>query len=1350
MSNRWHMHRMGFINFWLYDEETFLFADGRLLLRGQNGSGKSVTTQSLIPFILDGDRSPGRLDPFGSNSRKMEYYLLGDGEKEEATGYLFLEFKRENRQQYRTIGIGQKAQRGKPMAFWGFLLLDGRRVGYEIKLCRDVGGRKIPCTKRELRQKLEGINFFTETQREYMELVNRYLFGFPCVEQYQQMIRLLVKVRAPKLSKELSPSKVYEVLEESLWPLSNEDLRPMAETMENMDDIQDRLMSLKRAFEDLTALRKEYLRYNLYMLGKKAKAYEEAKEKACQAAGLLEQKERELKEKKENQRAKERKSRKLEEKIQLLEREKSTFYLDEVEASIDRLNGIREQKKQEEKERDRLLEQIEWGKKRQLSLSREFQFSRLKKEEYRSNAERLFRDLEQRNGIIEIPCHEKLKESGPTGGESAKVQEVYRELTELKCQVEGVQQVLGESRGAQKKWSEQEERYQKILAGVQEAQKSWREADRQVEACREWLAERLLTAAEDNQELEIGKKDLKKILGKIEQYQGPGDYEDIRSVLRAIWWKKKEVLEREQRSLKEQQIEGRIKIQGLKEERDRRVSDRQEQAREFLEKKGISCLFFYETVEFAENLDSETRKRVEGQLAASGLLDALVIAEEDYKRAVRELRGIAVVLLNPGGFKEESSLKEERFPYLIPADVGSQTLRQAVGRLLSCLSRQKVKLDEKGFDGRLVLYDNGYFEQGILEGYGTWEKARYIGEKTREEEKQKILRERKCELAEAEKELENWDARLKYVEQRLFRLDEEYKAVPTFAELEKAIGRAQVRREALEWWEAEAQPQERAAAQAKRIYDECEKVATKLCRLLPYGRKLEDYIRVKEEISLYIAQLGEWERAKLRQEMEENRCFHVQELLEREEQEIRKNSDCLRRSECILQELDVLALGMEEHLKKTGAREKVRRLKQIKEELFDQEEQRQDTLISLAVLESEGAALEKEKGQLWLEAKEWAETEKREKECFEAELALGLVKEMDEVPKCERIQKAVQWMRSADENRSAAEMLAALMKSFHEHLGTLCGYGICMEESSQRCVDGFWGKRQVLMATWKGKKVSLEVFYRLLKETVESTELLIRQRDRELFEEILSDSLGRKLSRRIQESQRWVRAMSSLMREMDTSMGLTFSLEWKPRPAEGAYELEVQQLNELLLKEKGRLMAEDMEKITRHFRAKIYAEKQKLQDSGQVVNYMDLIRGALDYRQWFEFHMYYYRGQERRKELTNSAFHRFSGGEKAMAMYVPLFAAVNAQYQKAQNVDHPRILALDEAFAGVDDKNIESIFQLMQKMGFDYIMNSQILWGCYRSVKNLNISELYRPGNSGTVTVISYHWNGCERLLEEQ
>ena len=37
MNERWKMNRIGFVNFWLYDEEDFEFEDGKLLLRGQNG-----------------------------------------------------------------------------------------------------------------------------------------------------------------------------------------------------------------------------------------------------------------------------------------------------------------------------------------------------------------------------------------------------------------------------------------------------------------------------------------------------------------------------------------------------------------------------------------------------------------------------------------------------------------------------------------------------------------------------------------------------------------------------------------------------------------------------------------------------------------------------------------------------------------------------------------------------------------------------------------------------------------------------------------------------------------------------------------------------------------------------------------------------------------------------------------------------------------------------------------------------------------------------------------------------------------------------------------------------------------
>ena len=78
-----------------------------------------------------------------------------------------------------------------------------------------------------------------------------------------------------------------------------------------------------------------------------------------------------------------------------------------------------------------------------------------------------------------------------------------------------------------------------------------------------------------------------------------------------------------------------------------------------------------------------------------------------------------------------------------------------------------------------------------------------------------------------------------------------------------------------------------------------------------------------------------------------------------------------------------------------------------------------------------------------------------------------------------------------------------------------------------------------------------------------------------------------------------------------------------------------------------------------------------------------------------------------------------------MAMYVPLFSAVAAKFESARE-DAPLLIALDEAFAGVDEKNIYNMFDLISKFKFDYIMNSQVLWGDYASVKGLAIYEIGR------------------------
>ena len=150
MNSRWQANKIGLINFWYYDEQEFPFVKGRMLLRGSNGSGKSVTMQSIIPLLLDGNMSPERLDPFGSRDRKMISYLLEEDDgREERTGYLYLEFKRQSSDTYMTIGMGIRARRGKNLDKWYFSLTDGRRIGKDFFLYKDMG-EKVTLSKKEL------------------------------------------------------------------------------------------------------------------------------------------------------------------------------------------------------------------------------------------------------------------------------------------------------------------------------------------------------------------------------------------------------------------------------------------------------------------------------------------------------------------------------------------------------------------------------------------------------------------------------------------------------------------------------------------------------------------------------------------------------------------------------------------------------------------------------------------------------------------------------------------------------------------------------------------------------------------------------------------------------------------------------------------------------------------------------------------------------------------------------------------------------------------------------------------------------------------------------------------------
>lgn len=261
---------------------------------------------------------------------------------------------------------------------------------------------------------------------------------------------------------------------------------------------------------------------------------------------------------------------------------------------------------------------------------------------------------------------------------------------------------------------------------------------------------------------------------------------------------------------------------------------------------------------------------------------------------------------------------------------------------------------------------------------------------------------------------------------------------------------------------------------------------------------------------------------------------------------------------------------------------------------------------------------------------------------------------------------------------------------------------------------------------------------------VEEQRILISEKDRELYEQILIHSVGRAIRDKINRAERWVKEMNHFMSLRNTSSGMVLSLDWKPRPARGERELDTERLVYLLRKSPNTLLDEEMEDMIEHFRSRIRMAKEE-SESGETLR--SLIREFLDYRNWFSFTLYYRKGgMASRKELTDSQFNVLSGGEKAMAMYIPLFAATDSRFNDSRS-DAPRLISLDEAFAGVDEENMRDMFELLTDMKFDYMMTSQQLWGCYDTVPALSIYEIFRPGDVDFVTVIPYYWNGHTRRM---
>ena len=89
-------------------------------------------------------------------------------------------------------------------------------------------------------------------------------------------------------------------------------------------------------------------------------------------------------------------------------------------------------------------------------------------------------------------------------------------------------------------------------------------------------------------------------------------------------------------------------------------------------------------------------------------------------------------------------------------------------------------------------------------------------------------------------------------------------------------------------------------------------------------------------------------------------------------------------------------------------------------------------------------------------------------------------------------------------------------------------------------------------------------------------------------------------------------------------------------------------------------------------------------------------------------------------------------------------------YKSADNPYAPRLIALDEAFAGVDDDSRAKCLGLLATFDMDVVMTSEREWGCYPQVPGLAICQLARQDGLDAVLVTPWRWDGRERRRAQQ
>ncbi|MGD0243321.1 MAG: SbcC/MukB-like Walker B domain-containing protein [Streptosporangiaceae bacterium] len=1377
MSERFKPVRAGVINIWDYADEEWVFADGRLALRGHNGSGKTKALEVLFPFVLDGVADSRRLDPFSGENRTMKSNLLYRGQESEY-GYVWMEFARSAAAGSETITliIGMRAHRstdGVRMSFY----VTGRRVGVDFGL---LSADSRPLTERQLRAVLEP-DAWRKTATDYRDLVDARLFGLGR-ERYAQLLDLLLALRRPLLAKDLDPAKVSDTLTSGLSPVADDLVQQAARDFENLAAVQ-------KLFDDLTtanaAVQGFLTDYGAYLRAHVKFQLDRIQGRADVAAGHVEQIAAAAAAHRDAVSAEGRAT---------AERDARR---DEGETLQGRLAGLKNS--DEYKAQGRLEDR----RREVLAGAREVtgQRNRLDRDrrqigDLEGAARRLSRRAAEARGAearLVAGLVDAAQRSGIADDGFGPVDPVDTGdglLAVARARVAARRDDVGEIRG--------------LLQAIRDAQakRAIREQDLGVKQTAEDEQERAAAAAEGRlgQARQAAAAELAAWAGRWAgpsllaqdttaitaalDHAGQPDAVSLTEVFDGLVAERQAAAIATRADLSAALKAARERLAGLRAERAviaaeqddaPPVSDLRPAGRD-----GRPGAPLWRLVRFADGTGDAEAAAVEGALYGAGLLTAWVHPDPALTQAAlatAEADGYLLPSAPVSGRSLASVLVPEEQDD-VAADVVTAVLRSVT--LTDDIAVAVAPVAPEAPEAPVApvapvapaVSTKAQFSYGVQAGARPKAAPEYIGATNRAQRRQARLA--TCDeliaLAAAEEQqlsgaLNRVGARLEDFRQARRQLPDTRpiaRAAEAASALALLLARARddtaAARQALDGATAEVDARTRQLRQAAaerrlpveadqvdavaRAAAEFENAATQLhaerAKLAQAEEDLAAQTEAIEQRRLEFTEaagvLAEMERRQqaLEEEfrtLEETLQADVQQVLE----QIRQTETLLSAASRAYAELDARVRA--EHDQATAAQAELRGQRQSLADAVGQ-------LYEQAALFGPYAGPDLRPLAGVTTAAPWPDPERWPDPVGAAEDLAGALAggEPATADPGEAVQgvlpagvpgildafaAATRGGRQVTEGtlRNTAEAMSVALKDFTEALAACDGdYRVDWEPGAVVTVH---------VIDDEGRKPVAQFATRIADRAADQG-ILLEGRERKVLEDELLTALAQQIHDRVLAARDLTRDMNADTRSKPMSSGIAVGIRW----AQSDKITDRQRATSRLL-ERDSPGPERLAELRGLLREMI----REYRAGHPRATYREALASVLDYRSWHAFELLLIQPGEPEARLTRAKHSVMSGGEKSAAIHLPLFAAANALYSSAK--DHcPRMIALDEAFVGIDERYKPDLFGLVVKFDLDLFMTGHDLWVTTATVPMIAHYDMYHDKTTRTVSALLMLWDG--------